>query len=158
MRVVFASDHAGFDLKKALKIYVELIGHEVVDVGAHELDMKDDYVQFVREAAKFISKDDKDTRGIIIGGSGQGEAMVANRVKGVRAAVYYGESSRKQTDAEGRELDMITSVREHNNANILSLGARFLSGDEAKLAVKKWLETKFSGAERHARRIKMIDT
>jgi ribose 5-phosphate isomerase B len=95
----------------------------------------------------------KGSFGIAIGASGQGEAMVANRVKGVRAAVYYGPAAHFQTDADGNKLDMITSVRAHNDANVLSLGARFLSAAEAKEAVLKWLQTAFSGSEQHVRRL-----
>lgn len=156
MRVIFAADHAGFDLKEALKAYVALLGHTVEDTGANALDMNDDYVGFVKAAARIVSEDPY-ARAVVIGGSGQGEAMVANRFKGVRAAVYYGEPPRPQKDAEGNVLDMMSSVRGHNDSNVLSLGARFLSGEDAKNAVKKWLDTPFSGAERHARRIKAID-
>ena len=156
MKIVFAADHAGFTLKEALKAYVVLIGHDVEDVGAHTLDMQDDYVPFVQKAAKIIATNPY-ARGIVIGGSGQGEAIAANRFKGVRAVVYYGKPARKQTDAEGKVLDMITSTREHNDANVLSLGARFLSGEEAQDAVKTWLDTPFPGAPRHAHRITMLD-
>ena len=98
-----------------------------------------------------------DSRAIVIGASGQGEAIVANRFKGVRCALYYGPASRTQIDMGGKELDIILSAREHNNANALSLGARFITVDEAKQIVEKWLETGFSGEERHARRIQKID-
>ena len=94
----------------------------------------------------------------VFGGSGQGEAMVANRFKGVRCALYYGAPSREQTDMVGKQLDMLASTREHNDANALSLGARFLTNDEAKDALKKWLARPFSGEERHKRRIEKIDT
>ncbi|MES2135420.1 MAG: RpiB/LacA/LacB family sugar-phosphate isomerase [Patescibacteria group bacterium] len=157
MRIIFAADHAGFALKEALKASVELSGYHVEDVGAFSLDPHDDYVPFVRLAAEAVAKDPAHTRAIIIGASGQGEAFAANRYKGVRAVVYYGEPSRKQIDAEGQELDLITSTRNHNDSNILSLGARFISGEEAQDAVKKWLETPFSGAKRHTRRHKEID-
>ncbi len=157
MKVVFAADHAGFNLKEALKASVAILGHEVQDVGAYSLDPKDDYVMFVEAAAKKVAEDPKNTRAIILGGSGQGEAIAANRFKGVRAVVYYGNPARKQIDADGKELDLIISTREHNDSNVLSLGARFLSGEEANEAVTKWLRTPFSGLERHARRNKNID-
>jgi ribose 5-phosphate isomerase B len=84
--------------------------------------------------------------------------MCANRFKGVRAAVYYGPIFLMQTDAGGKVLDLIASTRQHNNANVLSLGARFMNEDEAKKAVQLWLATPFLGEERHVRRIKKIDT
>ena len=156
MKVYFAADHAGYALKEILKPFVQSLGYEIEDVGAHALDMNDDYPVFIQAAARKVAEDTANSRGIVIGGSGQGEAFAANRIKGVRAVVYYGEPARKQIDAGGKELDMISSTREHNNSNVLSLGGRFLIENEAKAAVKKWLSTGFSGEERHTRRIEMI--
>lgn len=157
MKVIFAADHAGFPLKEILKPFVASLGHEVEDMGAHVLDPSDDYVPFMKAAAEKVSADPVNTKAITIGASGQGEALVPNRYKNVRAVVYYGPAAHPQIDAEGKELDIITSSREHNDANVLSLGARFLTEEEAKEAVKRWLATPFGGGERHARRIKMID-
>lgn len=157
MKVVFAADHAGFPLKEKLKPFVESLGYEVEDVGAHELNSTDDYVPFMKAAAAKVSADPENVKAITVGASGQGEALVPNRFKNVRAIVYYGPAAHPQTDAGGKMLDIIASSREHNDANVLSLGARFLSEDEAKDAVKRWLETPFSGEERHARRVRMID-
>jgi len=157
MKIIFAADHGGYKLKEALKPFVASLGYEIEDVGAHTLDAADDYPLFVMNAARMVAAEPAQVRGIVIGGSGQGEAFAANRIKGVRAVVYYGEPTRKQVDADGKEMGMIESTRNHNGSNMLSLGGRFLSVDEAKIAVKKWLETPFSGAERHARRHKMID-
>lgn len=161
MKVYFAADHAGFKLKNTLLAFVrDELGHEVEDCGAHTYDTADDYPQLIGAGAQKLSQDALagiDSRGIFPGGSGQGEAMAANRYKGVRAAVYYGSAPRSQTDIEGKDLDMIASTREHNNANALVLGARFLSAEEAKEIVKKWLAIPFSGGERHTRRIKQID-
>jgi len=145
MKIALATDHAGFELKEALKAFLAAEGYDVVDFGANEMNQDDDYPDFVRPAAEAVAKGEVE-RAIVLGGSGQGEAMVANRIRGVRAAVYYG----------GKE-DIITLSREHNDANILSLGARFLSEDEAKRAVHAWLTTPFSGDERHVRRIGNID-
>lgn len=156
MRVYFAADHGGFALKEVLKPFVQSLGHEVVDVGAHALDMDDDYPVFVQDAARKVAAD-SGSRGIVLGGSGQGEAFAANRIKGVRAVVYYGEPVRSQVDAKGKTLDMISSTREHNNSNVLSLAGRFLTEDEAKDAVKRWLDATYSGAERHERRHRMLD-
>lgn len=159
MRVYLASDHAGFELKNDLLAFVRGLGHEVEDCGALTNNSSDDYPEIIAGAARKLSKDVSDggdSRAIVIGASGQGEAMVANRFKGVRCALYYGESG-KQVDLSGKNLDMLSSTREHNNANALSLGARFISASEAEQAVKRWLETGFSGEERHLRRIKQIE-
>ena len=91
------------------------------------------------------------------GGSGQGEAIVANRFKGVRCALYYGDPGNAQVDASGKHLDILASTREHNDANALSLGLRFLTFDQAKDAVARWLAAPFPGEPRHARRIAQID-
>lgn len=158
MKVYLASDHAGFALKNALVEYVRALGYEASDLGAHMLEPGDDYPDFTlpcaeKVAAENVPGEPAGTFGIVVGGSGQGEAMAANRVKGVRAAVFYGPAARPQTDEDGETLDLISSARIHNDANILSLGARFLSEDEAKQAVKRFLETPFSNEARHVRRI-----
>ncbi len=160
MKVYFGADHAGFEFKKELLDFVRGLGYEVEDCGAFENNPTDDYPEIIADAARKLASDvaaGSDGRAIVIGASGQGEAMVANRFKGVRCALYYGAPKSKQTDMSGKQLDMISSTREHNNANALSLGARFLSIDEAKDVVQKWLTAGFSGEERHLRRIKQID-
>lgn len=144
MKVLLASDHAGFELKNALVAFVALLGHEVEDLGPFSLDEADDYPDFILPLAQRVAQGG--CVGIIAGGSGQGEAMAANRSKGVRAAVYYGGS-----------LDIIKRMREHNNANVLSLGARFLESGDAEKALRVFLDTKFSGEERHVRRIHKLD-
>lgn len=159
--IYLATDHAGFELKNILVAYVQTLGHEVVDCGAYEYDIADDYPPIIASAARKLSADADiglESRAIVIGASGQGEAMVANRFKGVRCALYYGAPKSSQIDAAGKELSMLQSTRIHNNANALSLGARFLTESEAKEAVRLWLETTFSGEERHARRVGQIDT
>ncbi len=156
MRVYLATDHAGFVLKEALVPFVRELGHDVEDCGAEAFDAQDDYPVFVGSAARKLAADIADgieSRAIVIGGSGQGEAIVANRHKGVRAVVYYGEVA--TPDAT---LDMIVLSRQHNDTNALSLGARFLSEEMAKDAVRKWLAAPFSGEERHARRIGQIES
>ena len=162
MKVYFAADHGGFELKNMLLAYVRECGHEVEDCGAFSFDKTDDYPVFIQAAARKLSADvaagKTDNRAVIAGGSGQGEAMAANRFKGVRAAVYYGEAMRKQTDADGKNIDIITSTRDHNNANTLSLGGRFLSAEECTGAVQRFLELPFSNDARHIRRIEMLDT
>lgn len=145
MKIFIGTDHAGFELKEELLPFLRAEGHDVEDLGAYSFEALDDYPDFIRPVAEAVARD-QESRGIILGGSGQGEAMCANRVKGARAAVYYGGA-----------VDIAVLSREHNDANILSIGARFVETDEAKEVVRVWLETPFSGAEKHARRIAKID-
>ena len=161
MKVYFAADHAGYDIKNELLVFVrDELKCEVEDCGAFVNDPNDDYPAIIASAAQKLSVDalaGKDSRAIVAGASGQGEAIVANRFKGVRCALYYGEAG-EQTDMSGKKLDMLSSSREHNNANALSLGLRFLTLEQAKEAVRQWLLTPFPGEERHARRIRGIDS
>ena len=161
MKVYFASDHAGFEIKNQLLAFVrDELKHDVEDCGAFTYDENDDYPAIIASAARKLSADSlagRDSCAVIAGASGQGEAMVANRFKGVRCALYYGKANREQTDMSGKQLDMLASSRQHNHANALSLGLRFLSLEEAKDAVKQWLLVPFSEEERHARRVKQID-
>jgi ribose 5-phosphate isomerase B len=144
MKIYLATDHAGFEMKESVKEYLIERGHEVIDLGAHEYDESDDYPDLIRPAAEAVAGEEG-SFGIIFGGSGQGEAMVANRVPGVRCAVWYGGQG---------EVARVT--REHNDANMLSLGARFMEVDEAKEAIDEFLGTEFSGDERHVRRIEKL--
>ena len=144
MKIHIATDHAGLELKNTIKNFLKEKGHDVTDHGAHEYDALDDYPDFIFPCAKAVSAD-SDSRGIILGGSGQGEAMAANRLKGVRAAVFY----------NGPE-DIIKLSREHNNANILSLGARFMEESEIFSIIEMWLKEPFGGG-RHQRRIEKLD-
>lgn len=160
MKVYIAADHAGFELKQQLLTFVQLLGHEVEDCGALALDEADDYPPIIAQTARKVSADvasGVDSRAILIGASGEGEAMVANRFRGVRCALYYGAASLEQTDMDGKKLSILVSTREHNDANALALGARFLAPEDAKAAVQTWLATPFSGNERHARRVHQID-
>ncbi|MDP3996075.1 MAG: RpiB/LacA/LacB family sugar-phosphate isomerase [bacterium] len=145
MKIFVATDHAGFELKQALTPFLKGLGYDVEDCGAYELNPADDYPEFIKKAAKGVSSDPENTKAIILGGSGQGEDMVADKFPRVRSAEYYGGN-----------LGIVKLAREHNDANILSLGARFLSEQEAKEAVKMFLETDFSEEERHKRRIEKI--
>jgi ribose 5-phosphate isomerase B len=144
--IALGSDHAGFELKEHIKQFLSSKGYTIVDKGAHSYDEQDDYPDFIVPAAKEVAKSPDKTKGIIFGGSGQGEAIAANRVKGVRAALYY-----------GKDLEIVKLSRTHNNANILSLGARFVNSKKAEEAVMLWLSTPFDTAERHSRRIAKID-
>ena len=145
MIIALGTDHAGFDLKEVVKKFLEENGYKVKDFGAYEYDSADDYPDFIMPCAKAVSKDAQ-SKGIILGGSGQGEAMAANRIKGVRAAVFY----------DGPE-DIIKLSRHHNNANILSLGARFLKKQKLFDIIQIWLSESFEGG-RHQRRIDKLDT
>lgn len=144
--IYIASDHAGFYLKKSLIQYLGVKEYEVEDCGAFKMDESDDYPDFIVPCASKVAGD-KDSVGIVIGGSGNGEAIAANKVKGIRAAVFYGSNA---------EIARLAKL--HNNANILSIGARFTSDDEAKKAVAMWLETKFENEQRHVRRIGKIES
>ncbi len=155
-KIYLASDHAGFPLKAFLKEVLTQEGHDIEDCGAFSLDEHDDYPDFIIPCARKVAEDEE-SFGIIIGGSGQGEAMVANRISGVRAVVFYGEPVNTQIDSSGANLSLIASVRDHNNANILSLGARFITKEDAKKAVYAFLTTSFSFDERHIRRIKKTE-
>ena len=146
-KIYLGSDHAGFFLKEKIATWLTDWGYVHEDMGTHKLDEKDDYPDFIFPVAEAVSGDPKYRQGVVIGGSGQGEAIVANRLANVRAVVYYGGS-----------LDIIRLTREHNNANILSLGARFIDEKKAKEALKLWLDTPFTHEERHERRIKKIDS
>lgn len=146
MKIYFATDHAGYDLKNKLVKFVSDLGYKVEDCGAYELNINDDYPEFIKKASAKVSADPQNSKAIILGGSGQGEDMVADKFPNVRSAVYY-----------GGPLEIVKLSREHNDANILSLGARFVTEEEAKQAVKLWLETPFSGEDRHTRRIEQID-
>ena len=144
MKIHIATDHAGLDLKNVIRDYLISKGHEVTDHGAHEYDALDDYPDYIFPCAKAVASD-LESRGIILGGSGQGEAMAANRVKGVRAAVFY-----------NGPVEIVKLSREHNNANILSLGARFMTEDEIYGVIEMWLDESFGGG-RHQRRIDKLD-
>lgn len=145
MKIYIAADHAGFYLKKDLIKYLGIKGYEVEDVGAFEMDEADDYPDFIIPCASRVARSKPgEAVGIVIGGSGNGEAIAANKVKGIRAAVFNSGSS---------EIGKL--AKQHNNANVLSLGARFISPDDAKRVITLWLETDFEGG-RHLRRIDKI--
>lgn len=147
LKIILASDHAGFAVKEAVKKFLLEKSYTVLDVGAHELIDGDDYPVYMSAAALKVAEDmTGSTKAIIFGGSGQGEAIVANRFPGVRAVVWY-----------GGDQDLLKKTREHNDANVLSIGARYVESDGACDAVETWLETVFSGDERHKRRIEQID-
>lgn len=143
MRVHIATDHAAFDLKQFLVKELTALGHEVVDHGAPTYDAQDDYPTFVIPAAEAVVAD-PGSLGIVLGGSGNGEQIAANKVKGVRAGLAY-------------NTVMARLTREHNNANVLALGGRMQSLADALEMAKVFLETPFSEDPRHIRRIEMLD-
>lgn len=143
--IVLATDHAGFELKESVKKFLLESNYEVKDFGAFTYESTDDYPDFINPAAQFISENDN-VMGIIFGGSGQGEAMAANRFKGVRAAVFY--------DGPDEIIDL---SRLHNNANVLSLGSRFITSERAIKLIKQWLSVEFEGG-RHQERIAKLDS
>src|SRR3989344_3435192 len=177
MKIFLGADHRGFELKEKLKKYLGELGYDVDDRGPYQYDKDDDYVDFVSKVAQKVSEDPENNRGIVLGMTGQGEGMVANKYKWVRATVFYGPSFETGGPktwgfktwllvlggggatgvAEGvihkKFQEVIKLSREHNNSNVLSLGAYFLHEKTVKDLIKLWLETKFSGEERHVRRI-----
>ncbi len=142
--IVLATDHAGFELKEHVKKFLIKKGYDIKDFGALEYDGLDDYPDFILPAAKYISE--HKLIGIIFGGSGQGEAMAANRIKGIRAAVFYNGPN-----------EIVELSRLHNNANILSIGARFVSNQEIEKVIELWLSTDFEEG-RHEKRINKLDS
>ncbi|MEK7537286.1 MAG: RpiB/LacA/LacB family sugar-phosphate isomerase [Patescibacteria group bacterium] len=179
--IYLAADHRGYQLKERIKEWLKEWRYEFQDMGAFEYNQDDDYPDFVHRAAQKVSENPEQDKAIILGGSGQGEAMVANRYKGIRAAVFYGPSFETGAPkswrweswllvlggggslgvAEGiiyeKFKEIIKMSREHNNSNVLSLGASFLHEKTAKGLIKLWFETSFSNEERHKRRIEKID-
>ena len=142
--IVLATDHAGFELKEHVKRFLIKKGYDIKDFGALEYDGLDDYPDFILPAAKYISE--HKLIGIIFGGSGQGEAMAANRINGIRAAVFYNGPN-----------EIVELSRLHNNANILSIGARFVSNQEVEKIIELWLSTDFEEG-RHEKRINKLDS
>jgi len=142
--IVLATDHAGFELKEHVKRFLKEKGYDIKDFGALKYDGLDDYPDFILPAAKYISA--HKLIGIIFGGSGQGEAMAANRIKGVRAAVFYNGPN-----------EIVELSRLHNNANILSIGARFVNNQEVEKVIELWLSTNFEEG-RHEKRVNKLDS
>jgi ribose 5-phosphate isomerase B len=142
MRVHIGSDHAGFELKNHLVQHLKAVGHDIVDHGPAVYDAVDDYPPYCLRTAEAVVQD-KGSLGIVIGGSGNGEQIAANKVKGVRAALAW--------STETAELSRL-----HNDANVVSIGARMHSEDEATGFVDTFLATEYSGEERHTRRIEML--
>ncbi|MDB6109702.1 MAG: rpiB [Pedosphaera sp.] len=141
MKIAIGSDHAGFQYKERIKDFLQKLGHEVRDFGTSS-EAPVDYPLFIRPVAEAVARGEFE-RGIVLGGSGNGEAIVANRVKGVRCALCW--------NVESARLG-----RQHNNANVISLGQRMMPIETALEIVKTWLDTPFEGG-RHQHRIELID-
>ena len=144
MKIHIGSDHAGLELKSALVQYLESKGHKVTDHGPHEYDALDDYPDFCIPAAVATVKD-AGSLGIVLGGSGNGEQIAANKVKGVRAALAW-------------SVETAQLAKEHNNANVVGIGGRMHSIDECKAIIDAFIQTRFTNDERHVRRINKIST
>ena len=154
MKIFIGTDHAGYVLKEKLISSLRAGGYEIVDKGAYEYNEQDDYPDFVVPVALEVSKDPNNVKGIVLGATGQGEAITANKFPHVRAIVYYGKANSVVDD----EADVLVRSREHNDANILSLGARYLTEEEMTNAVNLWLKTVYTRGKRHVRRLAKIDT
>ena len=147
MKIFFAGDHAGFEMKGKLIDFVRGLGYEVEDLGPLRYDPTDDYPDFVIPLARKVALDGAhQVRGIVVAGSGQGEIIAMNRVSGARAALFC-----------PCNLDLIKASRDHNDSNIFAIGARFCTLEEAKKGIQIWLEIPFSNDERHVRRLAKID-
>lgn len=145
MKIVLASDHAGYELKNQVKEFLISEGFQVEDMGAHTYNKDDNYPEIMLPVAMRVLSD-SNAKAIIFGKSGQGEAMIVNRFPGIRAIVYH-----------GKNLEILRLGREHNDSNILSIGAGFVEFEEAKEAIRLWISTPFSNDERHIRRIEQMD-
>ena len=153
MKIFIGTDHAGYVLKEKLVLSLKGAGYEVIDKGAYKYDEQDDYPDFVIPVAEEVSKAPNNVKGIILGGTGEGEAIAANRFPNVRAAVFYGNAKPVVDD----ESNIIVRSRQHNDYNILSLGARYFTEESIMDVVNLWLNTPFSKDERHIRRLAKID-
>lgn len=166
MKIALATDHAGFELLRQLEAFLVGLGHQCVDFGPDKFNPLDDYPDFIIPAARAVAIGECEM-GVILGGSGQGEAIAANRIVGIRCALFYGGPASSSGGVLGLEessssapvdaYEVLRLSRQHNDANMLSLGARFLTVEQAKRALEVWLGTRFSAEQRHARRIAKID-
>lgn len=161
MNIALACDHAGFEQLKDLQFFLESQGYNCQNFGPKTLNITDDYPDFIFLAAQAVASGACE-KGIIMGSSGQGEAIAANRLKGVRCGVYYGPAViGRIIDANGRvsssPYEIVRLTRQHNDANMLSIAARFVSMSDIQNVVKLWLDTPFSNESRHVRRIDKLD-
>ena len=155
-----ATDHAGFEIKNKVAQFLKEQGHEIEDCGPFEYDKNDDYPDWISKAAEKVSLD-PGSFGVVFGGSGQGEAIVANKFKNVRCALFYAKAIPTEAiDISGESsqdpFEILKLTRGHNNSNMLSIGIRFLKEEDIMQAIKIFLESSFTGEERHLRRIEKI--
>ncbi len=160
MKIYLATDHTGVDLKNKVKDFLQNEGYAIEDCGAYNYDKNDDYPDWISKAAQKVSEHPEE-RGIIFGGSGQGEAMVANKFKNVRCALFYTPALPTQTvDIEGQKstdpFEILKLSRTHNKANMLSIGFRFVKDEDVFHAIKVWLKTPDPTEVRHMRRVEKI--
>lgn len=160
MKIYLATDHTGLELKNKVQKFLQEKGYAVEDCGAYEYDKYDDYPDWIGKAAQKVSEDPQ-FRGIIFGGSGQGEAMVANKFKNVRCALFYTPALPTQSvniegDKSTDPFEIVKLSRQHNNANMLSIGFRFVTDENVFEAITVWLETPGPKEERHLRRVEKI--
>lgn len=161
MKIYLASDHAGFEFKEHIKKFLSKKKYDVEDCGPFTFDKDDDYPDFVGKAAEAVSKDPENNVGILCANTGQGEAIIANKYKNVRCALFYAPAVAVGTvDVGGRKstdpLEIVNLARDHNDANMLSLSGKFMDIKTAEEAIERFLKTPFSNAERHKRRIEKI--
>jgi ribose 5-phosphate isomerase B len=160
MKVYLATDHAGLEIKNRVIEYLKSLGFETEDCGPFEFNKDDDYPDLISKAAQNVSEN-PESFGIVFGGSGQGEAIVANKFKNVRCALFYSPATPVEAvDITGNKssdpYEMLKLTRAHNNSNMLALGIRFLTQEQILKAVKIFLESPFPGDGRHVRRIDKI--
>lgn len=161
MKIALSTDHAGYEQLLRVQEFLIALGYECVNYGPQSYQADDDYPDFIKPAAQAVADKICDV-GIIFGSSGQGEAIVANRVAGVRCGVYYGPATASAAiDANGTQpqdqFEILRLNRQHNHANMLSLAGRFLTPEAVEQAVTIWLQTPYSEEERHVRRVSKID-
>jgi ribose 5-phosphate isomerase B len=161
MKIYLAADHSGLAVKNKVKDFLQSENYSVEDCGATTYDKNDDYPDFISKAAALVAKD-QTSKGIVFGGSGQGEAMVANKCKGIRCALFYAPALPTQAvNIEGEQstdpFEIVRLTRMHNQANMLSVGVRFAKEEDILQAITIWLETPDPTAQRHLRRVKKIE-
>lgn len=152
MKIAIASDHAGFELKEYLVKSLKEQSFDVIDMGPDTYTETDDYPDYIKQVGQFISEnsDPEQYRGIVIGGSGQGENICANKHKNVRSILIYGNDI-------GLNETIAKLSRQHNNANVISFAARFIENANALGALESWLDENFSNEERHVRRLSKLE-
>jgi ribose 5-phosphate isomerase B len=161
MKIYIGSDHGGYELKNKIVDFLKEKNYDINDMGPHVYDSEDDYPDYIIPTCEKVVEH-KDNLGIVLGGSGQGEAIAANKVKGIRAMTFYSPVlAIDAVDVTGRmskdPFENLKLAKEHNHSNVLSIGARFIDFETIKKAIIVWIETPYGNIERHMRRIKKIE-